>query len=246
MQVKNQWQNRCFCYLRDIQDFLLWESRRVTSLYWKYLENYSKKFSILIRGSNRLGSTSETLINSIQKIWLCCHFKQRYCDLLFLQLRKYNAVVTRLMIMWSNMWSDTWSNTWPTHILFVKRINLILLLSDSSSSTYHPSNKTSIELILIASRRRHWLVTLVVRRGHHQLVDRRSETSMNISIILIDAIYKEFSKYWLSGTLIAKLYVKPMRAWSSLSLAYQLIIVPTPFRSSGWVREALGHRRGRE
>ena len=38
--------------------------------------------------------------------------------------------------------------------------------------------------------------TFVAKHGHHQLVDRRSKTSINIAIILIDAIYKEFYIYW--------------------------------------------------
>ena len=135
---------------------------------------------------------------------------------------------------------------WPTHIIFKKQSNLILLLSDLLSSTHHPSSETSINPTLVASRRCHWLVTLVARRGHHQLVDQYSKTSPNIAIILIDAIYKEFYECWSSGTLIAKLYLKPIRAWLSLSLAYQLIAVPMPSRSDGWIKEAFGHRRGRE
>ena len=158
----------------------------------------------------------------------------------------YNAVVTRPMIMWFNTWYSTWFNTWPTHIIFEKQTNLILSLSDLSSSTYHPSSETRIDPTLVASRRRHWLAILVARRGYHQLVDWGSETSTNITIILIDAIYKEFYEYWLSGTLIAKLYHKLMRAWSSLSLAYQLIAVPTASRSGSWIKKALGHWRGRE
>ena len=147
-------------------------------------------------------------------------------------------MVTRPMIMWSN--------TWSTHIIFKKQTYLILLLSDLSSSTYHPSSKTSIGPTLVASCYCHWLVTLVARRSHHQLVDRRSETFAIIAIILIDAIYKEFYEYWLSRTLIAKLYLKLMRAWLSLLLVYQLIVVPTLFQSDGWVRKALGHRKGCE
>ena len=130
------------------------------------------------------------------------------------------AVITRTMIMSSNTWSGTWSNTWLTHIIFKKQTNLILLLSDLSSSTYHPSSKISIDPTLVASRRCHWLATFVARRGPHQLVDRHSKTFTIIAIILIDAIYKEFYECWSSGTLIAKLYLKPIRAWSSLSLAY--------------------------
>ena len=148
--------------------------------------------------------------------------------------------------MWSDTWSGTWSNTWPTYIIFKKQTNLILLLSDLSSLTYYPSNQTSIDPTLVASHCCHWLATLVARPGHHQLVSRRSKISSNIAIILIDAIYKEFYKCWWSGTLIAKLYLKPMRAWSSFSLAYQLIAVSMPFRSVVWVREALVHQRGRE
>ena len=153
-----------------------------------------------------------------------------------------NAIVTRPKIMWSN----TWSNMWPTHIIFKKQTNPILLLSDLSSSTHHPSSETSIDPTLVASRRCHWLATLMVRRGDHQLIDRRSKTSTNIAIILINAIYKEFYECWSSGTIIAKLHLKPIRAWSSLPLAYQLIAVPTPSRSSTWLREALSHRRGSE
>ena len=151
-------------------------------------------------------------------------------------------MVTRPMIMGSN----TWPNTWPTYIIFKKRTNLILLLSNLSSSTHHPSSETSINLTLLARRPRHWPATLVARRGHHQLVNRRSKTFTNIAIILINAIYKEFYECWSSGTLIAKLHLKPMRAWSSFSLVYQLLSVPTPSRSGGLVREALGHRRSRE
>ena len=139
-----------------------------------------------------------------------------------------------------------WSNTWFTHIIFKKWTNLILLLSDSSSLTYHPSSETSIDPTLVVSWRCHWLVTLVARCSHHQLVDRRSKTFTNIAIILIDAIYKELYKCWSSRTLIAKLHLKLMKAWSSVSLLYQLIAVPTPSRSGGSVRETIGHRRGRE
>ena len=155
-------------------------------------------------------------------------------------------MVTRLMIIWSNTWSGTWSNMWPTHIIFKKQTNLILLLLDSSSLTHHLSSKTNIDLTLVASRHCHWLATLVAKSGHHQLVDRHSKTSTNIAIIFINAIYKEFYECWSSGTLIAKLYLKPLRAWSSLLLAYQFIAVPTPSWSGDWVREALGHRRGRK
>ena len=151
-------------------------------------------------------------------------------------------MITRSMMMWSN----TWPNTWPTHIIFKKQTNLILLLSDSSSSTHHANSKTSIDPILVASRRRHWPAIFVARHGHYQLIDRCSKTSTNIAIILIDAIYKKFYKCWSSRTLIAKLHLKLMRAWLSLLLAYQLIAMPTPSQSGGWVKEALGHRRGRE
>ena len=143
------------------------------------------------------------------------------------------------------MWSGMWSNTWPIHIIFKKRTNLISLLSDLLSLIHHPSSETSIDSTLVASRRCHWLATLVARCGHHQLVDRRSKTSTNIAIILIEAIYKEFFECWLSGIFITKLYLKSMRAWSSFSLVYQLIALPTPFQSSIWVREALGHRKAR-
>ena len=155
-------------------------------------------------------------------------------------------MVTKPMIMWSNIWFGTWSNTWPIHIIFKKQKNLILLLSNLSSLTHHPSSKTNINPTLIVSCRCHWLATLIARRGHHQLIDRRSKTFTNIAIVFIDAIYKEFYECWFSGTLIAKLYLKRMRAWLNLSLAYQLIAVSTPSRSDGWVRKALGHQRGCE
>ena len=155
-------------------------------------------------------------------------------------------MVTRPIIIRSNTWSDTWSNSWLTQIIFKKRTNHISLLLDSSSSTYHPSSEKSIDSTLVASRRHHWLATLVARRGHYQLLDRHSKTSTNVAIILIDAIYKQFYEWWSSGTLIAKLHLKLMTAWSSLLLAYQLIAVPTPFRSDVWVRKALSHQRGRE
>ena len=157
-----------------------------------------------------------------------------------------NAVVMRPMIMWSNTWSGTWSNTWPSHIIFRKQTNLILLLSDSSSSTYHLSSETSIESILVVSRCYHWSATFVARRRHYQPIDQRSKTSTNIAIILINAIYMEFYECWSSGIPIAKLHLQPIRAWSSLLLAYQLIAMSTPFRSDVWVRKALGHRRGRK
>ena len=150
------------------------------------------------------------------------------------------------MIIWSNTWFGTWSNTWFIHIIFKKRTNLILLLLDLSSSIHHLSSKTSIDLTLVASRHCYWLATFVARRGHHQLVDQRSKTYTNIAIILIDAIYKEFYERWSSKTLIAKLYLKPMGAWSSLSLIYQLIAMPTPSQFGGWVREALGQQRSCE
>ena len=54
----------------------------------------------------------------------------------------------------------------------------------------------SIDLTLIAGHHCYWLATF--RRGHHQLIDQRSKTSANIIIILINAIYKKFYKYWLS------------------------------------------------
>ena len=82
------------------------------------------------------------------------------------------------------MWSNTGLNTWPTHIIFKKRTNLILLFSNLSSLTHHPSSKTSIKPILVSSRRRYWPTTLIARRGHHQLIDRCSKTSTNIAIIL--------------------------------------------------------------
>ena len=148
--------------------------------------------------------------------------------------------------MWFNTWSGMWSNIWLPHIIFKKETNLILLLSDLSSLTYHPSSERSINPTLVMSRRCHWLAILVARRGHYQLVDRHSKTFTNIAIILIDTIYKEFYECWLSGTLIVKLHLKPMRTWSSFLLAYQLIAMPTPFQSGIWVRKALGHRRGRK
>ena len=144
------------------------------------------------------------------------------------------------------MWSGTWSNTWLTHIIFKKRTNFILLLLDSSSSTYHLSSKTSIDSTLVVSRRRYWFAILVARRSYHELIDRRSKTSTNIAIIFINAIYKEFYECWLSGTLIAKLHLKLMKAWLSLLLAYQLIAVPMPSWFGGWVRKALGHWKGHE
>ena len=117
-------------------------------------------------------------------------------------------------------------------------------LTYSSSLTYHPNTKTSIGPTLTTNRRCYWLATLVARRGYHQFIDQRSKTSMNIAIILIDFIYMEFYECWSSGTLIAKLHLKPMKVWSSLLLAYQLITVPTPSQSGGLVRKAFGQRRG--
>ena len=64
--------------------------------------------------------------------------------------------------------------------------------------TYHPSSKTSINLILVA------------KRGHKQLVNRHSETSTNIVIILINAIYKEFYEYWSSCFVYALAYSKTL------------------------------------
>ena len=142
-------------------------------------------------------------------------------------------MVTKPMIMWSNTWSGTWSNTWPTDIIFLEANKPYLHYYQTRHC--HSCSKTSIEP-----------TALEARRGHYQLVDRRSKTFTNIAIILIDAIYKEFYECWSSGTLIAKLHLKPIRAWSSFSLTYQLIAVPTPSRCSGWVKEALGYRRGRK
>ena len=120
------------------------------------------------------------------------------------------------MIKWSNTWSGTWSNTWPTHIIW-KQTNLILLLSDLSSLIHHPSSETSIDPTLIASRRCHWSATLVARRGHHQFVDRHSETFINIVIILIDAILKEFYKCWSRYLARASAYGKtPSQTYESL------------------------------
>ena len=150
------------------------------------------------------------------------------------------------MIMWFNTWSGTWLNTWPTHIIFQKRTNLILLLSDLSSSTHHPSSETKIDLTLVASRRHHWFAILIAKHGHHQLVNQCSKTSTNIAIIFIDAIYKEFYECWSSKTLITKFHLKSIRAWSSLLLAYWLIAVPTLSQFGAWVKEALSDRRGRE
>ena len=46
--------------------------------------------------------------------------------------------------------------------------------------------------------------------------------------------------------LIAKLYLKPIRAWSSLSLVYQLIAVLIPSHSGGVAKVNLCHQRRRE
>ena len=135
-------------------------------------------------------------------------------------------MITRPMIMWSNIWSGPWSNTWPTHIIFKKQTKLMLLLLDLSLATHHPSSKTSIDPTFVASRRRHWLATPVVRRGHHQLVDRHNKTSMNIAIIFIDAIYKEFYECWLkrdtynkTPSQTYKSLIKPLACVSTYSSA---------------------------
>ena len=143
------------------------------------------------------------------------------------------------MIMWSNTWSSTWCNTWPTNIIFLEANKPYLYyFQNLSSLTYHPHSKISIN------------PTFVARRGHHQLVNQHSETFTNIAIILIDDIYKEFYKFWSSCPAWASAHSKTLsqtiRAWSSLSLAYKLIVVPTPFQSGVWVRKALGYPKGRE
>ena len=124
----------------------------------------------------------------------------------------------------------------PTYDLTYDLTHLSLL-------TYHLGSKTNINPTLVASCRCYWLTTLVARCGHHQVVYQHNKISTNIPIIFIDAIYKEFYECWSSRTLIAKLYLKPMRAWLSFSLTYQLIAVPLPSQSGGWVREALGYQR---
>ena len=88
--------------------------------------------------------------------------------------------------------------TYQHHLFRSKQSLSSLLLLDSSSLTYHPSSKTSIDFTLVASRSHHCLATFVTRQGHHQLVDQRSKNSTNIAIILINAIYKEFYKCWSS------------------------------------------------
>ena len=93
--------------------------------------------------------------------------------------RNCNAVVTRPMIMWSS----TWSNMWPTDIIFLEANKPYFYYYQTRHC--HSRSETSIEL-----------TALKARHGHHQLVDQRSETSTNIAIILIDAIYKEFYKCW--------------------------------------------------
>ena len=144
------------------------------------------------------------------------------------------------------MWSSTWSSTWPTNIIFLEAKKPYPHYYQTCHRTYHPSSKMSIDPTLVASRPHHWLATLVAKHDHHQLVNQYSKTFTNIAIILIDAIYKEFYECWLSETLIIKLHLKPIRAWSSLLLAYQLIAMPTFFWSGGWVRKALGHQKSRK
>ena len=46
--------------------------------------------------------------------------------------------------------------------------------------------------------------------------------------------------------LISKLYLKLMSAWSSLSLAYQLIAVPSPFCSGSVAKVNPCHQRSRK
>ena len=82
--------------------------------------------------------------------------------------------------------------------------------------TYHLSSETSIDLTFVASRRRHWIATLIARRSYHQLVDRCSETCTNIGIIFIDAIKRSSMSadeaVLLAHQLIAKLHLKPYKS----------------------------------
>ena len=123
--------------------------------------------------------------------------------------RLCNAIVTRLMIMWSNRWSSTWSNIWLINIIFL-RVNKPYLhfYQNLSLSTYHPSSETNINPILIA------------RRSHYQLIDQYRKTSTNITITLIDAIYKEFYKCWSSYPACASAHSK------TLSQTYKSLIKP--------------------
>ena len=128
-----------------------------------------------------------------------------------------NAVVMRHIIMWSNTWSSTWSNTWPTNIIFLEANKPYSHYYPTCHRTYHPSSETSINPILITNRCRHWLATLVTRHGHYQLVDQHSETSTNIAIILIDAIYKEFYECWSRCPAHASAHSKtPSQTYESL------------------------------
>ena len=84
----------------------------------------------------------------------------------------------------------------------------------------------SIDPSLVASRRCHWAATLVAKRGHYQLVDRRSKISTNIAIILIDAIYKEFYECWSRFLIYASAHSK------TLSQTYKSWIKPLAFVST--------------
>ena len=148
------------------------------------------------------------------------------------------------------MWFNTWPNTWLIHNIFKKQTNLILLLSDSSSLTHYPSSETSIEpTTLVASRHCHLTRHSYSKTRSSWLTDVARLLQilpLSSSTLSIRSFMNADDAVPLAHQLIAKLFFKPIRAWLSLSLAYQLIPVLMPSRSGGWVRKAFGHQRGRE
>ena len=153
------------------------------------------------------------------------------------------------MIMWSNTWFDTWSNMWPTNIIFKKQTNLIFIII----KTHH------YQLITLVARQ---ALTLLLKQAAviidlplsdtviiNLLTDiaRLLQTSLlSSSTLSTKSSISADQAVPLAHQLIAKLHLKSIRAWSSLLLAYQLIVVPTPFQSGGRVRNVFGYQKSHE